>query len=175
MTLRRSTHYENYPLSTPLIAYLQAIAIYVIGTIILAGLGIWWAIFYIGYCIFIEMSILLRSCVHCFYYGKVCAFGRGRICAIFFKGGDQQKFAEREIRWYHLLPDFLVVIFPAVGGVLLLLLNFSWLILILTIVQLLVFFIGTAIIRGKLACNHCMQGKSGCPAAKALFKDKEKK
>lgn len=169
--MERSDYYENYPLTIPIVSYAQTIAIYVMGAVILAGFGIWWAIIYIGYCIFLEVSVLLRSCVHCYYYGKVCAFGRGKICSWFFKKGDLQKFADKEISWVHLLPDFLVVIIPLVGGIVLLVIGFNWLILVLIIVQFLVFFIGAAIIRGQLACKHCKQGELGCPAAKVFFKE----
>ena len=109
--------------------------------------------------------------IHCYYYGKVCAFGRGKICSWFFKKGDLQKFADKEISWVHILPDFLVVIIPLVGGIVLLVISFNWLILVLIIVQFLVFFIGAAIIRGQLACKHCKQRELGCPAAKAFFKE----
>ncbi len=169
--MERSECYENYPSSIPIVSYAQTIAIYVIGALVIAGFGIWWALFYTGFCVFLEITVLLRSCVHCYYHGKVCAFGRGKICAIFFKKGDPQKFAEKDISWYHLLPDFLVIIIPLVAGIVLLIINFTLLVLILILAQFILFFAGAAIIRGQLACKHCKQRELGCPAAKAFFKE----
>ena len=164
--------HENYPTWIPITSNLMSISIYLIGAFIIAGFGILWALLYIGYCVFVELMVLKRSCVQCYYYGKICAFGKGRLCSILFKQGDPKKFAEKEIKWYSLLPDFMVTIIPIVVGIIFLVLFFNWIVLILIIVQFLLGTVGTAIVRGSLACNHCKQGELGCPAAKAFFKDK---
>ncbi|NVM54858.1 MAG: hypothetical protein HWN66_14235 [Candidatus Helarchaeota archaeon] len=163
--------YENYPSWIPILSNSVSISIYIIGAYILLGFGILWSILYLIYCLVMEILVLKRSCVHCYYYGKICAFGRGKLCSKLFKKGDPQKFIEREISWLDLLPDFMVIIIPIVSGIILLILNFSWILLILLILTFILFFVGTAAIRGSLACKHCKQRELGCPAAKAFFKE----
>lgn len=163
--------YENYPLWVPLLSTLTSLAIYITGAYIIGRFGILWAVLYLVYCGFIEFWVLKRSCVNCYYYGKICAFGKGKLCASLFKQGDSRKFAEKEVKWYDLLPDFMVIIIPLVVGITYLALAFNWIVLVWIILQVFVFFVGTAVIRGSLACKHCKQGELGCPAAKAFFKE----
>ncbi|MHC4628364.1 MAG: hypothetical protein ACYTDV_15410, partial [Planctomycetota bacterium] len=104
----------------------NAASIYGIGLYILAQCGIWWAVLYLLYCGGFEIRLLRCHCVNCYYYDKVCAFGKGKLSALMFKKGDPQKFAEHQIRWLDLLPDFLVLIFPLIGGIVLLVTAFNW-------------------------------------------------
>ena len=93
---------------------------------------------------------------------------------MFVKKGDTKKFAERDISLVHMIPDFLVVIFPLIGGIILLILDFSISILIMMIVLIILFFGGTSFIRGSFACKYCKQKEIGCPADKIFNKKKEK-
>ncbi len=134
------------------------------------GLGIWVAVLYLLYCAWIEFRILKHSCVDCYYYGKLCGLGRGKLCPLLFKKGDPQRFVNGQISWTDLIPDFLVSIFPAIGAVVLLIRDFSWLILLLLLLLLVLAFPGTAIIRGSFACKYCKQREIGCPAEKFFNK-----
>ncbi|MBE0517319.1 MAG: hypothetical protein IBX41_08045 [Methanophagales archaeon] len=165
--------YENFPAWIPLLSNLVSISIYAFGAYILAGFGILFAILYLLYCLWLEIGIFRRSCVDCYYYGKVCGLGKGKLCALFFKKGDPQKFVEKEISWAHLLPDFMVFIIPLVGGIILLVRNFTWLLVALLAILLILSFGGTAAIRGSFACKYCKQREIGCPAEQ-LFGGKEK-
>ena len=165
--------YENFPAWIPILSNLVSISIYAIGAYILAGFGILFAILYLLYCLWLEIGILRRSCVDCYYYGKVCGLGKGKLCALLFKKGDPQKFVEKEISWAQLLPDFMVFIVPLVGGIILLLRNFNWLLVALLAILLMLSFGGNAAIRGSFACKYCKQREIGCPAEQ-LFGGKEK-
>lgn len=165
--------YENFPAWIPILANLVSISIYALGAYILAGFGILFAILYLLYCLWIEIGILRRSCVDCYYYGKVCGLGKGKLCSLLFKKGDPQKFVEKEISWAQILPDFLVFIIPLVGGIILLVRAFSWLLVALLAIILILSFGGTAVIRGSFACKYCKQREIGCPAEQ-LFGRKEK-
>jgi hypothetical protein len=164
--------YENFPLWMPLIAILVSILSYILGAIILIGFGILVAILYLIYCFGAEMLVIFRGCKHCYYYGKVCGLGKGKMALLFTKRGDPKKFTEKEISWYHLLPEFLVVIFPIVGGIILLVLDFSWILLGMVILLVLLYFGGAAVIRGSFACKYCKQRELGCPAEKLFGKKK---
>lgn len=164
--------YENFPIWIALLSNLVAISIYTIGAYILAGFGTLLAILYLLYCLWIEIGILRGSCVDCYYYGKVCGLGKGKICSLLFKKGDPQKFAEKEVSWSRILPDFMVFIFPIVGGIILLVRNFNWLLVAMLAILVILSFGGNAVIRGSFACRYCKQREIGCPAEKIFRKEK---
>jgi hypothetical protein len=165
--------YENYPRSFVFISNLLQIAIYVIGAIIISQIDLVWILPYFLYIIFLEIQLLKRSCVNCYYYGKICAFGQGKLCSLFFKKGNPKRFAKRNITWKDIVPSFLVSVIPIVVGIIILVIHFNWLILILVIMLLLLTFTGNGLVRGKLACKYCKQRELGCPAEK-LFNKKKK-
>ena len=166
--------FENFPLWIPFITILVSIISYIIGAIILSGFGIIFSILYIFYCIGVELLVILRSCKDCWYYGRICGVGKGKIAPLFVKKGDTKKFADRDISMLHLIPDFMVVVLPLVGGLILLILNFSIVVLVLMVILAILFFGGTAFIRGSFACKYCKQKDIGCPAYDVFNKKKEK-
>lgn len=165
--------YENFPAWIAILSNLVSISIYVLGAYILAGFGILFALLYLLYCLWLEVRILRRSCVDCYYYGKVCGLGKGKLCALLFRKGDPQKFVEKEISWAHILPDFMVSIIPLAGGIILLVRDFTWLLAALLIILGFLSFGCTAVIRGSFACKYCKQREIGCPAEQ-LFGGKKK-
>ncbi|MFH0832854.1 MAG: hypothetical protein V1900_03995 [Candidatus Aenigmatarchaeota archaeon] len=119
-----------------------------------------------------ESNVLRRSCVNCYYYGKLCGFGKGKVCSLFFKKGNPKKFIKDKITWKDIIPDFMVFIFPLIGGIILLVRSFNWILLILIAVLLSLSFAGNAFIRGSFACKYCKQREIGCPAEKLFMKKK---
>jgi hypothetical protein len=169
--------YDNFPKRIVILTVSYTVITYAIGAYLLAclPLGLIWSILYIAYVILMEILILEKSCINCYYYGRLCGFGRGKLCALLFKPGDPQKFAAREATWRDILPDFLVLIFPVVGGIILLIQNFNVLPLVLLIVLVFLFLGGNPIIRGSFTCKFCKQRELGCPANKLFEKGKVKK
>lgn len=164
--------YENFPAWIAVLSVVYALSVYALGAYILYGFGFLVAFLYLVYCLRIEAKIIKGSCVHCHYYGKLCGLGRGRLCPLFFKRGDRRTFAEREVSWMDVLPDFLVSVFPLAGGLILLSREFDWILLALLVVFAAISFAGNAVIRGSLACKHCRQRELGCPAEKLFNKKK---
>jgi hypothetical protein len=164
--------YENYPFTIILISNLFQFCVYFIGAFIISQIGYFWLIPYFAYILFLEFKLLKTSCVNCYYYGKRCAFGKGKISSIFFKKGNEL-FCQRKITWKNILPDFLVSIIPFTIGIILLILNFNWLNLGLIILLVLLSSFGNGFIRSSLACKYCKQKELGCPAEK-LFQKKQK-
>ncbi len=162
--------YDSFPVWIPILSTLISLLVYAIGIYILIRLGIIVGAIYVLYCLWVEMRILTKSCVSCFYYGKVCGLGRSVLCTLLFKKGDPQKFIEKQVSWRHILPDFLVFIFPLLGGIILLVKAFSWTILLLLIFLFVLSFVGSAVIRGSFACKYCKQREIGCPAEKLFSK-----
>ena len=162
--------YENYPLKIVFFSNLLTISIYIIGAFIIYQVGWLYSTLYVIYCLILEIKLLKTGCVNCYYYGKTCGFGKGRLSALFFKKGDPSKFTQKELKWKDMLPDMLVFIVPTLAGIFLLLSNFTWLILALILVLLTLSLFGNALIRG-LTCNKCKQRDLGCPA-QDLFQEK---
>jgi hypothetical protein len=170
--MKDTKSYENFPLWIPFIAILISVIGYVIGALILSGFGIIFSILYLFYCLGAELLVIRRSCKDCWYYGKICGLGKGKIASLFVKKGDTKKFADRDISLVHMIPDFLVLILPLVGGAILLILDFSILVLSLMVFLSVLFFGGTAFIRGTFACKYCKQKDIGCSAYEIFNKKK---
>lgn len=171
--MKKIKSYENFPIKIVFLSNLLAILIYSIGAYILAGFGILFSILYLFYCFWVEITVLKRSCVDCYYYGKVCGFGKSKLCSFLFKKGKSENFAKREISFTMMLPDFMVFIFPLIGGIILLIKDFDWCILTMLMVLLVLSFVGNAVIRGSFVCKYCRQRELGCPAEKFFSKKKK--
>ena len=170
--MEETRSYKSYPGWIVLLCNLVPAAIYAIGATVLAGFGILVSVFYLLFCLWLEIRVLRKSCVNCYYYGKVCGTGKGKLCAVFFKKGNPRAFVEKEATWAEMLPDFMVSVIPLVGGIILLIRDFSWATVIMLAILVALAFGGTAFIRGSLFCRYCEQRKIGCPAAKLFFEEK---
>ncbi len=159
------SRYENYPAGIIALANFVSLSIYAIGLLIIAQLGIVWAILYLAFCVWIEISLYRGSCVNCYYYGKFCALGRGKICALLFRKGDPMKFISRRPTWRDILPEILVSLIPLVAGVIVLVQHFSWPVAGAMAAILILAFAGNGLVRSSFACTHCKQRDLGCPAA----------
>ncbi|HSB34136.1 MAG TPA: hypothetical protein VLG39_06750 [Nitrospirota bacterium] len=125
---------------------------------------------YLLFCLGNEVHIMTASCVDCYYYNKWCAFGKGKAAALLFKRGDPQRFLTKTTSLKELTSDMLVVLFPLVGGIALLIKNFSWL-TVISIACLLAFSLGgNYLIRSRVACAYCKQRELGCPAEQFFSK-----
>lgn len=172
--MARVKTYENYPLWIVALSALFSILVYALGAYIFLQFGPWPLILYLAYCFWVEIKILKKSCPNCFYYGKICAFSRGKTCSLFFPKGDPQKFTQREISFTDILPDLLLSLFPLLGGVFLLIRESNWT-TVGVLVALVVFSTaGNGLVRGSLACKYCRQKEIGCPAEKFFRKKKGK-
>ena len=164
---------ENYPGWMVFVSTILSLLIYGIGVYILLQFGIIWVAAYLIFILILEFRLISRHCTDCYYYGKTCAFGKGRLSSLFFKKGSPERFSAMKITWKDIVPDFLLFIIPVLAGILLLIQGFSLTILILVIVLLLLGFMGNALVRGQLACKYCRQRELGCPATQ-LFNKTEK-
>ena len=158
--------YENFPAPMVAVSVLVTIAIYAVGALILAGYGVVVTTAYLLYCAFFELRVMGHSCVNCCYYGKMCALGRGRISAYLFPQGDPGIFARMNITWAMLIPDVLVMLLPLLGGVILLVRSFSWMVAVGMVLLTALALGGNAFVRTRIACKYCKQREIGCPAEK---------
>ncbi len=163
---------ENYPFSMVFFALLVTVSIYTLGLVILSGFGNNITALYLLYCIGFEIHVMKKSCVDCFYYGKWCAFGRGKVASLFFKRGDPKRFNSKCMSWKELLPDMLVLLIPLVGGIALLIHGFSWSMVMMLVALLALSFGGNYIVRSRIACKNCKQRELGCPAEQYFGKQR---
>lgn len=171
--MQTNNNYENYPLRIVFISNLLSVSIYLIGAYIIYQIGFIWLIIYLCYLVFMEIRLWKKSCIDCYYFGKTCAFGKGRISCLFFDKGDSAGFSCRKFTWKDLLPDLAVSLVPALICIVLMFINFSWQLLTALIFLILLSSFGNGFVRGKLACRYCRQRELGCPAEQ-LFQKKEK-
>jgi len=172
--MKEITCYENYPFWIVILSNIVSFTIIAAGAFVMYKIGWVWLILYILYNAFLEIRLLRRSCVNCYYFGKVCAFGKGKLSSLFFKKGDTNKFIEDKIKWIDIVPDLMVSIIPIVAGVVLLIINYSWVIITMVLLLLMLSTVGNGLLRGSLACKYCRQREIGCPAEQLFNRDKAK-
>jgi len=155
--------YENYPFWIIALSNMLSISIYAIGAYIIYQAGIIWLVLYLLYILFLEIKLLIH-CANCFYYGKYCSFGRGKLSGLFFKKGAANKFCQKQMTWKDMIPDLLLSLIPMVLGIIFLIMDFNWLLLSSVAAIFLLSSVGNGFIRGSFACKYCKQQELGCPA-----------
>ena len=164
--------YENYPAATVMLSGLVALSIYTLGFLVILRTGFIYSVIYLLYILVLEYRLVKNHCTDCYYWGKTCAFGRGRISALFFRKHTQSRFCSKQMTWKDILPDFLVSLVPLVTGIIILILLFDFALLVSLLLLVLLTTIGNGFVRGTLACKYCKQKDLGCPAD-ALFNKKK--
>lgn len=162
--METKTIYENYPVGTVILSNLVSLAIYAIGLLIIFRLGLVISLLYLLFILGFEFRLIRYHCTNCFYWGKRCGFGKGRLSSLFFKKGDISKFCRKDMTWRDMIPDILISLVPLVIGIILLILKFDLILFLGLIVLLLLTSMGNGFIRGTLTCNYCAQRELGCPA-----------
>jgi hypothetical protein len=165
----KTSTFENFPWWMVLVCSAHGLAIYAIGAYLVSGLGLLWLLIYLGYCLVLEIRLLRGSCRYCYYYGKRCGFGKGRLCARIFRQAPRPSGA-KQITWWHVVPDFLVSLVPLAVGIGLQFRAFTWTGLLSVCALILLASIGAGFVRGQLACKFCAQRELGCPAERLFAK-----
>jgi hypothetical protein len=130
------------------------------------------AALYLLYCCGVEIHVMKTGCVDCYYYGKWCAFGKGKAAPLLFKRGDPKRFSSKCLTWKAFLPDMLVFLIPFGGGIALLIQGFSWSRAMMIAALAALSFGGNSFVRTRIACNYCKQRELGCPAEQFFGKQR---
>lgn len=163
--------YDNFPLWIVVLSNAVSLSVYILGFIIMMRLSLFISIIYLILVLFLEYKLIKGHCVDCYYWGKICGFGKGRLSSFFFKKGDPSKFCSDKMSWKDMIPDLLVFLIPFITGIILIIIKFNILILLVLILLLLLSLIGNGFIRGSLTCRYCIQKDLGCPADKLFNKN----
>lgn len=162
--------YEKHPIRIVFLSSMLSLSIYSAGLFILYQSGIVFFGIYLFYILLMEFRIIRFHCINCYYWGKTCGFGKGRISALLFKQGKAEQFCKKEMQWKDMIPDLLISLVPFIAGIIVLIREFQ--LSVLAALLLLVFLTttGNSYVRSKLTCNHCKQREIGCPADKLFNK-----
>jgi hypothetical protein len=169
--MEKPSTFTSFPLGYVVITNAANLLTYGLGAVIVAVMGWWAVVAYLVFCVAFELDIMARGCVDCYYYGKTCAYGKGRLCALLFSRGDPKRFAAREISWAALVPDFLIFLVPAVVGAVYLFIGFAWWRAALIGALLVVFAFRSVAVHILFSCRFCRQREIGCPAEKLFSKE----
>lgn len=164
--------YESYPVGTVLLSNLVSLSIYGLGVLIIFRLGLVFSALYLLYIFILELRLIKDHCTNCFYWGKTCGFGKGKISSLFFKKGDTSRFCIKEMTWKDMIPDILVSLIPLMIGIILLIIKFDFILLSALLLLIVLNTAGNSFIRGKLTCKHCKQEESGCPASNLFNRER---
>ena len=163
--------YDNFPLWIVILSNSVTILIYLSGFMITLSLSWIAAILYLVFILALEFRLLSKHCVNCYYWGKTCGFGKGRLSSLFFKRGDPSKFCEKSFNWKDMIPDLLVSLIPLLIAIVIMIFKFNLVLLFAAIILITLTTIGNGFIRGNLTCKYCKQREIGC-LAEQLFSKK---
>lgn len=164
------TTHDKFPFRIVILSNLVSIFIYLSGFIISFSLSWIAAIIYLVFILAMEFRLLSKHCVNCYYWGKICGFGKGRLSSLFFKRGEPTKFCEKSITWKDMIPDLLVSLIPLVIAIALMIIRFNLILLFAAIILIILSTIGNSYIRGNLTCKYCKQREIGCQAEQLFSK-----
>jgi hypothetical protein len=151
---------DNYPKSVIVVRWIILGVAFALGVYILWGIKDVLGLLYVLYSILTLTLILpLSRCASCFYHGKACNTGWGKVAAYLFPKGDESKYVDNYS--YAIFTHFLWLI-PLLGGFFRLLRDRSLLALCLLGGYVFVLFMEKIILK-KLACVRCHQ-REFCPA-----------
>jgi hypothetical protein len=154
------TFFENYPKHIIVIRWIILLTTFGLGTYILSDLHYMLAIVYILYSLIALTLILpLSRCVSCFYHGRLCNTGWGRVASCLFKKGDESKYVEH---YNYAIFLHLLWLFPLLVALLQLVRKRDILVLSIFGAYLFILFVEKIVLK-KLCCKRCHQ-KEFCPA-----------
>jgi len=169
--MERTQKYDNYPLWIVIMSNFVSLSIYGLGFIIMIRLGWIFSILYLVFIMILEYRLVRKHCIDCFYWGKTCGFGKGRLSSLLFKKGDTSRFCANEMTWKNMIPDLLVSLLPFAIGTILLIIKFDVILLFALTILIVLSTAGNGFIRGTLTCRYCKQKELGCPADRLFNKD----
>lgn len=161
---------ERYPVWIILIANLVPLLIYLSGFLIMMQLGWIVAVLYLVFFVSLEFRIISKHCIDCYYWGKLCAFGKGRVSSLLFRKGNPVRFCSHQMTWKDMIPDIMISAIPFVTAIILFFVRFELKLLVPFLILILMTTMGNAFVRGRLACRFCKQREIGCPADKLFNK-----
>lgn len=151
---------HNYPKHVIIIRWIILAVAFVLGIYILSDIKELLGIVYVLYSLIALTLILpLARCASCFYHGKVCNTGWGKVAAYLFPKGDESQFVAH---YSYAIFLHLLWLIPLLASFFQLLRNRDVLALIIFFSYLFILLVERVTLK-KLACTRCHQ-REFCPA-----------
>jgi hypothetical protein len=151
---------ETYPKGVIVSRWIILTLAYALGIYILADIQPMLGIIYaIGSLFALTLVLPLSRCVYCYYHGKLCNTGWGKIAAYLYAKGDESLYGERYN--YAILLHLLWAV-PLLAFLFQLARNKEPRYAVILLVYLLILWMEKVILK-KLACKRCHQ-REFCPA-----------
>ena len=154
------TFYENYPKYIIVFRWIILLLAFVLGIYVLLDFYYMLAVVYVLYSVMALTLILpLSRCVSCFYYGKFCNTGWGRVASYLYRKGDESKYVDH---YNYAIFLHLLWLVPLLVVLLQLARKRNILALSILVIYLFILLIEKIILK-KLCCRRCHQ-REFCPA-----------
>lgn len=111
---------------------------------------------------------LKYRCRFCWYFGRRCYAGLGRLAKLMFQPGEPQEFRRPENLVPAAIFSFTVLLLPLMVILVISVTGFSWLNLGLLLSYALIAVVPGFMLRKNLFCDHCKQAELGCPAYEGM-------
>ena len=166
------TKLESYPLRIVCVSASLTIISYLAGAFVLYFFNPIMSGFYLMLAaVTLVISMKLR-CTHCYYLGKYCNFGLGRLASYFFVKGDPREFRDPKKVGLTATFSFGTMLLPVFIGVLMLVKDMNLFTLALFFGYILAGIAPNFLVRGNF-CDKCMQGQLGCPSYDQMIKSRD--
>jgi hypothetical protein len=165
------TCYDEFPISTVVYNWAAAAGVMVLGAAVAVQFGIGALIGYVLLLLIATIGILATACARCeSYYGRRCGLGLGRIVSVLFKQKQTDLYLRTPMQFVYLVLFLAAMVWPIVGGAILLAGGFSvW--RLVQLIATVVLLLALGVPHPKLVCSHCRQGEcGGCPVGRMLRK-----
>jgi hypothetical protein len=152
---------EGYSTGQILLHNIPLFSMYVIGSILVAYLNIYFAIIFIIYLPISNYFFMVYICAYCPHYGKRSSLcGYGLVTKYFSEKKRPREFKSHFKRYIAVLfPDWFV---PLIAAIIVLVYSFDWLVLILLIIFIIVGFIIVPFGSKSTSCKTCKL-RDQCP------------
>ncbi|MGB8658032.1 MAG: hypothetical protein WCE90_09660 [Candidatus Zixiibacteriota bacterium] len=151
---------DAYPAWIVMVRWIILLMAFALGIYVLSDIREAWGVIYVGYALIALTLILpLSRCSNCFYHGKSCNTGWGKVAGYLFPKGDESKYVDHYS--YAIFLHFLWLV-PLLASIFQLLRRRDVKALVILVVFLFVLLLEKIVLRA-LACKRCHQ-REICPA-----------
>ncbi|HUW95596.1 MAG TPA: hypothetical protein VMW58_07390 [Anaerolineae bacterium] len=150
--------YDDYPIRILILNLIELLLALVVGVLLVAQLG-WWAV--LSYAAVGCLGLILAlayGCTRCFYYGRVCGLGLGKMAARIFHQRDEEEFGQALSQTVAWTLVGLVLALPVAAGLVSLSTHFSAAGLAMLVVFL-VLIVVIVLTHSRYVCGHCRQAR----------------
>lgn len=150
--------HDNYPTHVVALNVLEILLALALGVMIVGQFGPWAVMVYVAVGLVGLTLSLAFGCTTCYYYGRVCGTGLGRIAALVFKKRDEEEFGKSHSQTVAWTLVGITLVLPVAAGLISLSQGstFSSLLVLTAFLGLVAVIVVT---HSKLVCSHCREAR----------------